>query len=87
MVCGALRSEFIKLEIESDFSVWVKMTMINHTTLFCNWEREKTFILFLKTIHLIVSPEGNSGPELDPVNDESQTVGLLIFHSLCDVAY
>lgn len=46
--------EFIRLETASDFSVLVKMTVINHATLFCSWEREKTFILFLKTIHLIV---------------------------------
>lgn len=46
--------EYIKPETASDFSVLVKMTVINHETLFCSWEREKTFILFLKTFHLIV---------------------------------
>ena len=47
--------EFIELETESDLSVLVKMTVINRTTLFYNREREKAFILLIKTIHLIVS--------------------------------
>lgn len=79
--------EFIKLETASDFSVLVKMTVINHETLFCSWEREKKFILFLKTFHLIVCFPFPPGQNWIQLMMNPKTVDLLVLHSLCDEAH